>query len=90
VVDSLIFALALAEETPDWRSKEENKKELLFKIEDISKVVEKELRTVCIAMILALNYGYIKNFSEIATAIRQLKQYVLLPRDESQGQLAAN
>jgi hypothetical protein len=88
IVDSLILALAIAEEEPKRRRDEEIMNRLLLQLEYIAQMLENELHRKCYSRDTSTDVWLHKRGREMATGIRQLKQCVLLPREGSQERLA--
>lgn len=87
IVDSLIVALAIAEEEPKRRRDEEIMNRLLLQLEYIAQLLENELHRKCYSRDTSTDVWLHKRGREMATGIRQLKQCVLLPREGSQERL---
>ena len=83
IIDSLIFAVALAKEKPGQRSENEIKDHLLHQIEMIAKTIENGLSQRLSSYDIETNAWFYTSTREIATGIRFLKRYLLFPKEES-------
>ena len=89
IVDSLILALALAEEKPNRQRVDEVKSNLLFQLESIARRFENELPHKLPSYDTGTDVWLHNRGHEMAAGIRQLKRCVLLHKAESQELLAA-
>ena len=83
VIDTLCEALYFAELNPDLWNELEVKKELLFDLECIASIFENELSRKIISHDPFTDQWLNKCGRKIAVGIRNLKQFILLPTEES-------